>query len=345
MTESHQTSTESVERVEICQPTSANTGPFINLPGEVRNLIYRFTINTCFSPDRLPNPHLLPSGSSLGLTCRQIYHEVHQIIDSNILVYALHTMKIRFFQELPLERVKLMKAVILTDSKMGDSWRRYYDWRHGIYECVIEKLCSSEFHPTTLIFCTDHCHSQPPWDDISFSSQYRKSQFTDALHDLRFALSTMHTIRTVFLIDVGAPATRDVYADLFEKCFPSHANRFTAEYYDSVQWDVQRERIPVACDAIMVDEASSNKDERKFKRIMRIEEAANADNTADFRLTIKKVDLPPCEVAVHIFAHWLDFCKAYDGPFRPPKRDGKWTPQFKATKYSMRQPSWHRHGI
>jgi hypothetical protein len=346
--------TELAETIDIFQPTSSNTGLFINLPGEVRNLIYKFTLNTSFSPNQLPDTHCLPSGSSLALTCRQIYHEVHQMIDSNTLVYALHTMRIRFFQQLPPERLKLMKAVILPESRMGDSWIRYHDWRNGIYQCVVESLCASKFHPTTLIFCTDHRRSQMSWDVIGVSNEARDAGFANALKDLRFALSILHTVRTVYLIDVGAPyvlATRDFYANMFEKFFPTDEDAvrritrgFTSLYYHGTidgceKWVIERGRQTPKCGDTQVGDGSGIEDEDQF---MLKEGSANWDCTPCFRLArIYPPESPPCEVAVHIFANWPDFCKAYDGPYRSPKRDGNPTQQGTATKYNMRQQSWH----
>lgn len=347
------------DSTDISRPTSANTGPFINLPGEVRNIIYKFAFNTSFSTDQLPDTHRLPSCYLLALTCRQIYHEVHEMVDSNILVYGFHTMRIRFFQQLPPERLSLMKAVILPESGMGNSWTRYHDWRNGIYECVVEKLCASRFQPTTLIFCTDCQRSQMSGHVAGISNEARNARFANALQDLRFTLATLCTVRTVYIVNVGAPwfhNTRDSYADMFEKYFPSDVDKvqniaqgFTSLYYHGIldgseKWGVRRERIPLriplkipwGCNDSLPQGSIGVVDNDLFVRTKDAE-----DSTADFCLTRTDSHSPPSEVAVHIFANWPDFCKAYDGPYRLPKRDGNPTIQGTATKYNMRQPSWH----
>lgn len=329
---------------EICRPACANKGPFINLPGEVRNLIYKVAFNTSFSAEQLPDTHLLPACSSLALTCRQIYHEVHDMIDANILVYGLHTMRIRFFQQLPPERLRLMKAVILPESRMGDSWIRYHDWRKGIYECVTKQLCASDFRPTTLIFCTDSKRSQMSGDISGVSNAAREARFANALNDLRFALSTMHTIRTVYLVDVGIHEGRYVYADMFERFFPSDVDKvqhiargFRSLHYHGTfdgyeRWTVKRERFPIRPD-----------DENWLDHTLleQIVEAENTDNTPDFRLLKPDLETTACEVVVHIFASWPDFCNAYDGPYRLPKRYKNQVSENATTRYNMRQTSWH----
>ncbi|RDI79352.1 hypothetical protein Vi05172_g10576 [Venturia inaequalis] len=340
-----------LDLAEICRPVCANSGPFINLPGEVRNLIYKYAFNQSLSADQLPDTHLLPACSSLALTCRQIYHEVHDMIDSNILVYGLHTMRIRFFQQLPHERLSLMKAVILPESWMGDSWIRYHDWRKGIYECVTKRLCASDFRPTTLIFCTDSKGSQVSRDVSGISSAAREARFANALKDLRFALSIMHTIRTVYLVDVGFHEGRRHYADMFDKFFPSDADKvsriargFNSLHYHSTldgseKWTVKRERVPIRPDDERCSRLVSGvHDDLVFEQI---EEADNTDNTPDFRLIKPHLELPTCEIVVHVFTSWPDFCNAYDGPYRSPKRCQNRLSKIPVTRYNMRQASWH----
>jgi hypothetical protein len=342
--------TDSIDSVEISYSIAANTGTFMNLPGEVRNLIYNFAFNTSFSTDQLPDTHLLPSCYLLALTCRQIYHEVHEMIDSNVLVYGLHAMRIRFFQQLAPEKLRLMKAVILPESRMGDSWIRYHDWRNGIYQCVVDKLCTSGFHPTILVFCTDCQRSQLTGHVTGVSQEARAARFANALKDLRFALSVLRTIHTVYLVDVGMNATRDLYADMFEKFFPNDVDKvqriaqgFNSLYYHgtidgSEKWDVHREREPLPSEGTAPRDSDGIVHGLSY---LRFEEASNKDNTTDFCLTKANPDLPSSEVAVHIFPSWPDFCSAYDGPYRSPKRWRNPTHQDTPTKYNMRQPSWH----
>lgn len=335
-----------IDASEVLRPTSANTGSFISLPGEIRNLIYKFAFNTSFSHDQLPNTHLLPSCFSLALTCRQIYHEVHKMIDSNVLVYGLHTMRIRFYQQLAPEKLRLLKAVILPESRMGDSWIRYQDWSKGIYQCVVEQLCASKFHPTTLIFCTDFKRSQMTGHVSGISDAARDARFANALKDLRFALSILKTIRTAYIVDVGIHGDRDLYANMFEKFFPSDVDKvqriahgFNSLHYHGTldspeKWDVYRER------QYLLWNQDGSCIEGTFDELL-IELAANTDNAPDFRLLKAGVETPDCEVFVHIFTSWPDFCNAYDGPYRSPKRTGKPVSQQTATEYNMRQPSWH----
>lgn len=191
---------------------------FYQPSGEVRKLNCKIAFNTSFSPYQLPDTHLLLACFSLALTCRQIYHEVYDMMDSNVLVHGEHTMRTRFFQQLPLGKAHESRDFAGVED---DSWIRYHDWRKGIYYCVTRQLCASEFRPTTLIFNSDFRTG-----NVSrISSRTSEARFANVRKDLRFALSIMLTIQTVHCADVGTHGGCYRFAHMFDKFIPSDVDK------------------------------------------------------------------------------------------------------------------------
>jgi hypothetical protein len=295
---------------------NTRTSAFLDLPGEIRNLIYEYTFVPPLDLDKLPSTHRLPHGLSLLQTCRQIYSEANQWFFAGALVYALHTPRTKFYQDVPAERLRLMKAIYLPASNIEKIFLKYPVWKTRTYDCVIRDLCEAGFHPTTLVFSTD-CRIGG-FEQRATDS--RSARYATALLDLRFALSILKTVERVYVVDIGAPyvlATRDYFADLFERCFPFDLERvrgldhtLRADYWSPTyysypglatyhgipgsewKWEIQRPK----------SECSTIED---FEFLL-----ATTDNDG--------VPRPPLQV--YTFSNWIDFCKAYRGPSCAPER-------------------------
>jgi hypothetical protein len=310
----------SIRAASLDPPSSHSTQPqcrFLQLPGEIRNQIYAFIAMPELKENGLPRNHQV-SGTSLLQTCHQIYAEFLPMVYRHLIVYAMHTMRIKFYQTIPPRLLSLMSTVYLTEAAVSlEKWSRYHAWRHRTYDCVQRTLCSANFHPITLIFVSHFARYDCAVREHLDQNMHR-SQFHTAMMDFHFALSIIATIEVVHFIDLdsGLNPHRIPWPGCFHCSHPNvlpspNANEVytkpgCAEMFE-LEYDWEPGRPGLSYDHYRVD--------GRF----RIEKCET--DKCDYWLDIRKKGLR--RVAVHIYDNWGQFCERWRGPFRRPAPEGK----------------------
>jgi hypothetical protein len=300
-------------------PTSKpQTTSFLDLPGEIRNYIYTYCFSTSLASDSPPHTHIFPSALPLLQTCHQIQGEARHYLGENALIHGLHATQPMFYYGLSADLLEKMKVIYLPASEISDASLEYDKWRKGTYSPILQNLCSRKFHPTTLIFSAD-CRIGGFESRVTDS---RCARYANNLLDLRHALTLMSTVERVHVVDnVSSPytlATRDYFAELFERCFPTDGEMVGRMQYDLLSdpgsltyyyygGTMRYREIPRAQSQWGLQRSSENVASETGVDLV-LEAACGNDGS-------KRV------VEVYVFSNWGEFSKAYRGPFASPVRD------------------------
>jgi len=226
-----------------------------------------------------------------------------------------------------------MNSIYLPASNIGNTSLKYADWAKGTYDCVIEKLCVSGFHPTTLVFTTDSRIGG--FEQRGTDS--RCARYASALLDLRFALSILKTLKRIYVVDIGAPvalATRDYFAELFARCFPLDKEKVGELQHELLSNIRSPTRYHYAGLAYYNDIPGS---EMEWD-LQEPEAEPTEDEDFDFLLgTTDNDGVPRPQMQVYTFSNWTDFCRAYRGPMHPPERSGEPTTEGEETSFVVQQ--------
>jgi hypothetical protein len=172
------------------------------------------------------------------------------------------------------------------------------------------------------------------------------------------SLSLLRSVERVYVVDIGVPyelATRDYFADMFERCFPIHVARVLhiQRELQSDQGSLTRYSYPGSSFYVGItgcelpwklrDSSSSSpstlsSESESTSSPAEPQQAEEWDEDVDFLLDAKiRDETGACRerqgIKIYTFANWKDFCTAYKGPDVGPDRSGKPTTTGRATAY------------
>jgi hypothetical protein len=335
---------------------NAKPSPFLTLPGELRNQIYSYLIPIHqphpFSPTTLPSTHILLPSANLLATCKQIYTELHQWVYSRSVIHGLYITHSSFHKGVPASRLDLMKTLYIPAPNVGTTSPGVYDrWAKApIYNDISERLLDKSFAPKTLIFSTE-CRIGGFDQRVTDS---RCARYASALLTLRLflSLSLLGSVERVYIVDIGVPyelATRDYFADMFERCFPVDMARVLHIQHElrSDQGSWTRYTYPGSsfytgipgCELHWdLRDSSSPSPSTPTSSLEEQQRAEEWDEDVDFLLDAKVRDETGAyrekkSIKIYTFSNWKDFGTAFQGPDVGPDRSGKPTTTGRATAY------------
>lgn len=195
---------EEIQSSKAPEPQSHARKGFLELPPEIRNKIYDLLLNPSFPQEYLPTTHILSPAANLQRTCKTIYNEIP--VDHQAIIYALHTMRLAFWDALPSSRLQSFRTLLLTQRRMVETPQHKYEgWNDSTYDHVPPALCAKGFKPTTLVFVTDSSARAGTPQHIANASPTR---FRLAMQDLALALAVATSVTKAIVVDAAPTLPR-----------------------------------------------------------------------------------------------------------------------------------------
>ncbi|KAF2437173.1 hypothetical protein EJ08DRAFT_15883 [Tothia fuscella] len=297
------------------------TTAFLALPGEIRNQIYTYTFEAPrLEHDSFPDTHIFPApGLALAQTCHQTLAECRHLLQESAVVHGLHTTRPDFYHDLSKEVMEALKTIYFPASYIRNASLNYNDWITGKYTPILQTLRNNKnFNPTTLLFSTD-CRIGG-FEQRTTDS--RIARYANGLFDLRYILSIFTSIEKVYVVDIvpksNILATRDYFVEMFERCFPTSAQKVAGLEMDLLSDPYSLSRYHYRGRKTYGEINGSD-----VKCNVQRASEAGCGGEVDFLLKIDDCERSRLQIEVYVFSNWGDFCEGYRGPTLSPTRDGE----------------------
>jgi hypothetical protein len=290
----------------------------LSLPGELRNLIYKFVGQQHFTERHLPSTHQL-AGANFLRTCKQVFLEARPYIYQKPFAYVYELChSTLYWDEIPQKHMGSIDVVIqsfIRDLRFTLP-RLPFDRSH-------EYLEKAQFRPKSLVFIGDFARYDCPKHSID-SQQMHQKCFEKYIYSLHSTLNALPTVEEIHFVDLNRSRLHEDLQTAIPGC------QWCFNFRKTENGPVDYRRSCVEMFEFEYQRRNQNLDQRVISNEGRTYtiEKCEKDVAYDYWLYSKRkpgrlmmqtdgryvsVSEPQERIGVYIYDDWANFCKGWNG--------------------------------